>query len=269
MKGSETMEQQRFVRKNMAIYDAQRRQEKKRNRRTAFYVCLFVFVSLVFVAICVAVFLNVKTVDIVGNKRYSDKEISKLVPIEIGDNIFSFDSDEIETAILEKYPYIKTVEVKRDLPTTVVVEIVEAKPYYSAVIAGDTYFLSHELKILEKIEGTDVDVSNQVNLTLNNVRKCIVGEDIQFVDERTVVALTDLRNQFQKNVIESKIVSIDVRSRFDIYFNYDNRFKVYLGDMENAEVKIRFLVGILDELEDGSTGTIDISNPQEAAVALS
>jgi hypothetical protein len=44
---------------------------------------------------------------------------------------------------------------------------------------------------------------------------------------------------------------------------------VYLGDMENAEVKIRFLVRILEKQEDGATGTIDISNPQEAAVAYS
>ncbi len=263
------MEQQKFVRKNMAIYDAQRRQEKKRNRRTAFYVCLFTFISLTFIVIAVAVFLKVKTVDITGNERYSDKEISKLVPIEVGDNMFSFDSDEIESAILEKYPYIKEVNVKRDFPTNVVVEIIESKPYYSVDLAGDTYLLSPELKILDKKNKGEVTEEVCTQLSLNNVRRCLVGEELQFVDERTFDAIVDLHEIFKTQYIDSKIKSIDVRSRFDIYLNYDNRFKVYLGDMENADVKIRFLVRILDEQEEGATGTIDISNPQEAAVAYS
>jgi cell division septal protein FtsQ len=263
------MGQQRFVRKNMAIYDAQRRQEKKRSRRNAFYICLFTFVSLVFIAICVAVFLNVKAVDINGNERYSDKEISKLVPIEIGDNMLSFDADSIEEAILQKYPYIKEVNVKRDFPTTVVVEIVESKAYYTAAIAGDTYLLSPELKVLEKKDGKDADGGDCIKLSLNNVRRCIVGEELQFVDDRTYDAVVDLQEIFKTHYIDGKITSIDIRSRFDIYINYDNRFKVYLGDMENAEVKIRFLVRILEKQEDGATGTIDISNPQEAAVAYS
>ena len=261
------MEQQKFVRKNMAIYDAQRRQEKKRHRRNAFYICLFAFVSLVFLAICIAVFLNVKSVDITGNERYSDKELSKLVPIEIGDNMFSFNAGDIEEAILQKYPYIKEVNVKRDFPTNVVVEIVESKPYYAAAVASDTYLLSPELKILEKVNGKDVDTGECITLSLNNVRRCIVGEELQFVDDRTYDAVVDLQKIFKTHNIDGMIESIDIRSRFDIYFNYDNRFKVYLGDMENAEVKIRFLVRILEEQDEGATGTIDISNPQEAAVA--
>ncbi len=262
------MEQQKFVRKNNAIFDAQRRQEKKRTRRTVFYVLLFLVVSLVFIAVCIAVFLNVKSVEIKGNEKYSDEQIRELVPIAEGDNIFMFDSDEIETSILQAFSYIGTVEIDRDLPSTVVVNIVEEKPYFATTIAGDTYLLSQNLKVLEKIKGEKA-YPELISLSLNNVRRCIVGQTIEFVDSRTFDAITDLQTHFKSNYIEDKIVGIDVRSRFDIYINYDDRFKVYLGDMENADVKIRFLVGILEKLEEGATGTIDISNPQEAAVALS
>lgn len=263
------MEQQRFVRKNMAIYEAQRRQEKKRNRRTAFYIFLFLFVSLVFLAVCVAVFLNVEKVSVEGNEKYSDKEILKLVPIETGDNMFSFDSDDIEMAILNKYPYVGTVEVRRDFPTAVVVNIIEEKPYFSAEIAGETYLLSSNLKVLEKLPDEESPSEELIKLSLNNVRRCIVGETLEFVDSRTFDAIIELETYLKENYIENQIVEIDVRSRFDIYLNYADRFEVYLGDMENADVKVRFLVGIIGELEDGSTGVIDISNPQEASVALS
>ena len=92
---------------------------------------------------------------------------------------------------------------------------------------------------------------------------------MEFVDERTLDALLTLYQSFEANYIESKIKDVDVRSRFDIYINYDDRFEVYLGDTENIDIKIRFLVGIIDELDDDAKGKIDVSNHREASVALS
>lgn len=263
------MEQQRFVRKNTAMFDAQRRQEKKRSRRTVFYVFLFLFVSLIFLAVCVAVFLKIKTVNINGNSRYSYEQIRELVNITEGENIYSFDSKENENAIMRALPYIGSVEINRDLPTTVDINIIEEEPYFAAELAGDTYLLSSNLKVLEKIADNETDTSGLTVLKLNNVQRCIVGEYIEFVDGRTFDAIFDLYECFVANDIEDKIIAVDVRSRFDIYIDYEGRFDVYVGDMENINIKIKFLVGIIDELYEDSTGTIDISDPREAAVALS
>lgn len=263
------MEQQRFVRKNTTMFDAQRRQEKKRARRTAFYVFLFLAVSLVFLAVCVAVFLNVETVCINGLERYSYDEVIQYVPITVGENIYSFDADEIEANILQSLPYVGEVSIKRDLPTTVVIEIMEKKPYYAAELAGDTYLLSSDLRVLEKLPDTDAASTGLATLTLTSVRKCIVGNQLEFVDERTTDALIELYSCFEDNYIETKIKGVDVRSRFDIYIDYDKRFNVYLGDTDNIDIKIRFLVGVIDELGEGTKGEIDISDHREAAVALS
>ncbi len=264
-------QKQKFTRKNMAIYEAQRRQEKKRSRRTAFYVFLFIAITLVFLAVCVSVFLNVEEVTVEGLEKYSYEEIIEYVPINIGDNMFSFKSKDIEADIVRALPYVGSVEIKRDLPTTVVINVIEEKPYFAAELAGDVYLMSSNLKVLEKI--TDVENNQEIKdlttLHLNSVRRCIVGSRIEFVDKRTLDALTDLYTCFADNYIESKIVSVDVRSRFDLYINYEGRFEVYLGDIENIDIKIRFLIGIIDELGDDAKGKIDVSNHREAAVALS
>ncbi len=261
------MERQRFVRKNMSIYETQLRHEKKRTRRTVFYVFLFLFISLVFLAVCVSVFLNVKTVNINGLSRYTYDEVRAIVPIEDGVNIYSFDAEEVETAILEAFPYINQVEVSRDLPTAIEITVVEEMAYFAADVGGETYIMSPELKVLEKTEVSEE--SNLTVLSLNSVRRCLVGDIVEFVDSRTLNAVTSLYDNFANNYIEDKIVSVDVRSRFDIYINYDNRFKVYLGDIDNIDIKVRFLVGIIAELDSNAKGTIDVSNHQEAAVALS
>lgn len=263
------MEQQRFVRKNTAIFEAQRRQDKKRARRTAFYVLLFLIVTAIFLAVYITVFLKVETININGIEKYTYEEIIEYVPINIGDNIFSFDAAEIEENIKQIFPYVGSVEIKRDLPTAIEINIVEEKPYFAAELAGDTYLMSSSLKVLEKLPDTEAESTGLTTLTLNSVRSCIVGSMLEFVDERTYDALITLYASFEENYIETKIVGVDVRSRFDIYIDYDDRFEVYLGDTDNIDIKIRFLVGIIDELDEGSTGKIDVSNHREASVALS
>ena len=262
------MEQQKFTRKNPALFDAQRQKDTKRTRRKIFYISLIVCISLVFLAVCVVVFLKVQTVNVNGLERYQAEEILEYVPIEIGDNIFSFEATPIEENIKRALPYVGEVQIKRDLPTTIDINIVERKPYFIAELAGESYLISSDLKVLEKTN-ENVEEENLTTLSLNSVRRCIVGEQMEFVDKRTLDALLSLYDSFEDNYIETKIHGVDVRSRFDIYINYDNRFEVYLGDTNNIDIKIRFLVGIIDELEEGTKGKIDVSNHREASVALS
>ena len=263
------MERQKFVRKNTALFDAQRRNEKKRTRRIVFYVALFLSISLIFLGVCTAVFLNVETVNVTGTVRYVPEQILEYVPIQVGDNIFSFDSNEIIEALKNELPYIGDVEIERDLPTAVNINVVEETPFYAADLAGETYLLSADLKVLEKQNGVSAEQLGLTNLSLNNVRRCIVGQSVEFIDERTEVALDELYASFENLYIEDKIKSVDVRSRFDIYVNYDGRFEVYLGNTENIDIKIRFLVKIIEELKPTDKGRINLSNYREAAVALS
>lgn len=263
------MEQQKFIRRNNAMFDAQRRQEKKRTRRTAFYVLLFLSVTLIFFAVCVTVFLNVETVNVNGIETYSYEQIMEHIPINIGDNIFIFNAEEIEDNIKQKLPYIGSVKIERDLPTTVDINIVEEEAYYAAELAGDTYLLSSDLKVLERVKDSKASEFDIAKLSLVSVKNCIVGNYLGFVDERTSDALAELYSSFADNYIEDKINAVDVRSRFDIYITYDNRFEIYLGDTDNIEIKISFLVRIIDELEPNAKGKINLSNYREAAVALS
>ncbi len=252
----------------MAVLEAQRRQDSKKTRRTVFYIVLFVLISVAFLAVSVFVFLKVKAIEVEGISKYSYEEIMELVPIYEGNNIYSFDSDEIEEALKRDLPYVGEVEIKRDLPTTVVISITEEQPIYSAEIAGDIYVLSSKLKVLEKLPLEEKD-ETLAQIQLFSVRKCIVGSQLEFTDSRTLDSILLLYETFEDNLIEDKIRSVNVRSRFDIYVNYDNRFEVYFGDMENIDIKTEFLIGIIDSLDPDAKGKINISNHQEASVALS
>ena len=261
------MEQQRFIRKDPNVFDTRRRRRQRHARRTLLFVLIFVAVSLIFVGVCFAVFLRVESIEVYGNARYSYDEIVSRIPVEMGQNIVFFDAASAEESIKRSLPYVGEITIKRDLPSTVVVEIEEEVPYFTAALAGENYILSSDLKVLEK-SGTADPYPGMTALKLGNVKRCIVGEKIEFVDPRVADSVAELYGYFSENNIEKHVTSLDIRSRFDIYFNYSDRFEVYLGDMQNADIKVRFLGGIIAELYPDSKGTIDVSDHTEASVLL-
>ncbi len=259
---------QSVFKKDRGFSNVQKRNQAKRKRINLFYIILFLVISVVFLVICSAVFLKVKSVSINGCEKYSYEQIMEYVNIKEGENIYSFDKEQVENAILNNFPYIKSVEIKRDLPTTVEINIEEEKVYFASELAGDTYLMSSELKVLERLTDTKSTQTDYVALSLNNVRECIVGDSVKFVNNRTLDAITELYDNLEYNAITHKIKSVDVRSRFDIYVNYEDRLEIYLGDSDDMDTKISFLVSIVDQLETDAKGEIDISNPREASVIL-
>ena len=100
------------------------------------------------------------------------------------------------------------------------------------------------------------------------MERCIVGEKVTFSDARTASDLEELYRCLSANGIMGQIRSIDMTSRFDITIDYDGRFSVYLADIDNMDIKIRFLVGIIDQLSAVDRGYINLSDYHEAAVRL-
>jgi cell division protein FtsQ len=82
---------------------------------------------------------GIKTLVVDGNERLSQDEIATLGGIEMGKNLFSFDTRGAERAIV-KNPWVSTAKVTRELPTTLKIELVERKAAAFAVL-GEKLFL--------------------------------------------------------------------------------------------------------------------------------
>ena len=70
------------------------------------------------------------------------------------------------------------------------------------------------------------------------------------------------------NDMQYLIKEINIKSRFDIRMTYTDRFSIYVGDIEDFDLKIPFLAKIIEELYDDDTGSIDLSDYREASVSL-
>jgi len=262
------MEQARFKRRTITMEVLQNQQQKKRIHRTVFYTVLFILVTAVFLTVSFAVFFRVRIINITGNEQYSNEEIIAVIPVQLEDNLYSFKAEDVKNEIIKAFPYIGNVNVTRSIPSHLNIEITETNVAMYNEIAGDYYLLSKDLKVLDRVENTSEVPIDAIQLKTSDVLRCIVGETASFVDTRSYDAIKELYKDITDNNIQQNIKSIDIKNRFDIYLKYDDRFEVYMGDMEYSNIKIQFLVGILEELKVEDTGKIDISDYREAPVAL-
>ncbi len=80
----------------------------------------------------------VSTIAIRGSHVLSDDAVRELLPFRVGDNVFSVDTSAAECA-LRAEPWVVRARVRRDLPRTIVVEVVERTP--AAIVAADGLYL--------------------------------------------------------------------------------------------------------------------------------
>ncbi len=262
------MEQVRFKRKTVDLDEMEKQQSRKRFRRNVFYVFLFLSIMILFLGTAFFVFFRVKDISVTGNSVYTDEEIITASGIEEKVNMFSFSGKTVEQSIKDALPYVGSVTVKRDLPSGVVIEIEEEKAVMYTVLNGDYYLLSDELTVLSVSSKLSSVPGGAIKLITGSVNRCLVGQALTFMDERTRDSILEMYAILSENEMEYNIREIDITSRFDISMQYTDRFRVYIGDMDNFDLKIPFLAKVIDELYEDDKGSIDLSSYKEATVAL-
>lgn len=254
----------RFKRRTVDIDKLKQRQQAKAMRRRVFYVGLFLTLSVVFAAVCFLVFFKIKTVEVEGSTRYTPEEIIKAFGVEEGSNLYSFTASDLEREMVLELPYLSKVEIERDLPSTVVIHVVEKQPSMYVEISGDRYLLTDNMQILEYTDDSSKLYGLlRVDMEPETVARCIVGEKLLFEDKRT----GDVVEQAYADIIDAGMVSrinyIDANNRFGIYLGVDGKYDIYMGDIEEFDTKLAFAIGILEKLStipgDTGNGTIDVS----------
>ena len=102
------------------------RKRKRGRRRFGLLFKLLCGAALVAAATLGAtVFFQVETIAVVGNSRYSAQEVIDASGVQIGDNLFQMNKNQISQRILQQLPYIGEVSPQRGLPSTLTIQVTE------------------------------------------------------------------------------------------------------------------------------------------------
>jgi cell division protein FtsQ len=97
---------------------------------------------------------GIETVAVSGNSRLTTGDVSSLGGIELGKNLFSFDTRASEAGII-KNPWVSSAKVTRELPNTLKVEIVERKAAALAALGERLFLVTKEGEPFKEVKPDD------------------------------------------------------------------------------------------------------------------
>ena len=231
-----------------------RREQRKRRRRSkVFYkavsiIAISVAVIAVVITLCLTVCFKIDDIKVTGNKKYTQEQIIEMLPIEKQKNLFLTDTKGASQELEKALPYVFKAEIKRKLPSTVVVNITETPKVYSIKTQEKNYILMDQnFKLLEA--GVNKRPKNSVEIKKAEIKSVVAGKPVKFNKEQTekdLKAMTELIDRLKLDEI-SAISSVDVNTNSMVY---DGRITIKLGTTEKLENKVYSALAAIEKLNE-------------------
>ena len=245
-----------------------REKRKKKGRIAVQFLLRRIAAVLVFLLIIAAIavtftlFFHIKTIDVKGTLEiYTKQEITEASGIRINGSMFGFTARGAEKKIEGTLPYVAKVTVKRTLPSTVTIQVVEA----DNALVVPYQILSRELDIIRTTEGYTGKALEIYGVTPveTSVGKVLEDEDMIHVEN-----LQLLLDMMEKYHVLSGASAVNVSDRLNLEIVYDGRIYALLGTSSNLERKIRMLEEMVtNQLEPTDRGKLDLSVAGKATFA--
>lgn len=240
--------------------EGKKKEKPRRGRAGPVYVGLMGLLAVVCIVLACTVFFRVESIETEGIARYSREEILDAAGVEIGANLILTPSDQVEGRVLKSLPYVDTIEVKKRFPTTLRLEIAEAKPV--AVISGamliqpneeqqrenmeptieptgELWILDAKGKLLEQIDETGAAEYIQVTglLAMNPVQGQSI--EVQSGDQGRLNGLLGLLQALERYNMTEQITAIDATLGTEIAMVYEGRVTVKMLNTTDFDRKMR------------------------------
>jgi len=237
--GEEPQRRERNRKKNtsknsaaLSTAEKRHRQNKKRRlknsvRKAFIYIALILVLLAVGAVLSLTVFFKIETIQVMGSGKYSTQEIMDLCTIAAGDNLFLIDKEKCADNLKTRLPYIYEVEIKRELPSAICINVTEATPAFQIKNQDETVILlDKKFKVLDNSssavsEGV-VEIQNAAYVAAEN------GYAIEFENEEVSESITAMAAVIEKLGI-TEATAVSSTGSKENYMIYENRIVLQLG----------------------------------------
>ena len=171
-----------------------RKRRRRRGRGGGRFLSLYLVLAVVVIAVVIVsgciVFFKVNQFEVEGNQRYSTEEIAKASGVSKGDNLFLVNKTETARKLLDELAYVRSVNIKRKLPDTLVITVAETDAA-AAIQSGKEWWLVNEegkvleLRVAEGDMGKVIGKQGRIAKAIRSVVKAAASKD----DKKVVVEI--------------------------------------------------------------------------------
>ena len=167
----------RKTKSNIDDIEKRRMKRKRKLKMPGFFTRIFIILGVIIAvtAFSLSSFFTVDTIDVQGNKYFTDEEISNMAHASTGQNIIYKLNKGNMLNYLEKNPYIEEARVYRKLPSTIVINVKE-RIQIAALTYGDQFLIIDNKGTLLRITKTKPKLTI---VTGFKVKKVKLGETVE------------------------------------------------------------------------------------------
>lgn len=260
--------EKRAAKKNRPVKEKKQREDVPKRKKVVYeggisgdliYVILMILAITAALGFAVTVFFKVSVIEIRGTERTSSAQIRAVSGLEEGDKMLFLNRFEIKENIFEEIPYVDEIRIRQIPPSKVVIEVTECVPVAAISNGGIYYLINDDAKLLEYFPITgpsDYPVVTGLEVQTNAVGKTIdLGDELRLVSLKAVVASLATDTELCEDISE-----INMEKLYDVWFTYDGRLRVALGEADKLEKKLKLFKEVLTKLERTDKGTVGLKN---------
>lgn len=241
------------------------RVRRVRNKANTFFTAVLCVAICILLIVAVGITVTrVKTVNVVGNLRYSAEEILSAAKLE-GEVMPLLGEKTVYRRISEVCPYVDSVELVKEYPSTLTVEVFETEAVFAVRTHDRTLTLDKALRVMDYTDKID----GLILLVLPELRSAVEGKKIVFADEDMNEYVNGMLEQFVGSEHAEWLTEIDVTDRFALKGKAANA-EIVFGDYKNISEKLIMAEKLLSdaEAEYAKYAYIDVSVLSQASLKL-
>lgn len=204
---------------------------------------LFLGILLAAAILALTVFFKVDTITVEGAQKYRAEEIVAGMDVKQGDNLYLWNKVKVCDAMLEKFPYLQSVQIRRHLPNALVVTVTECSASVAIASNGGYLLLSKEGKALEQ-SATSNGLPVVTGMTLSDVPlgKILTEDSSESAEE----LLTILQTMDAADML-GELNFINLSDLRDIHIGYQKRFDIRVNSVDNLAYYLRFAQTVIED----------------------
>ncbi len=230
--------------------NSKKRKKKKKVRNIVSISLLCIVIFIVAVILLMVFGFKIDTIQIENAKTYSSEQIMAVLPIEKEKNLFLVDTKSAKEKLEKNLPYIYNAEIKRKLPSTIVVDISEPEHVYYIKNPDKSYTLIDDhFKVLEANIKSKPEKSVQIKKIA--LSSAVAGEKAKFTNEKLEPNIKELISAVQQYKL-TEITAVYSEGLTSNYLVYDKRLTIKLGEADDLENKIFSALTAIEKLNESN-----------------
>lgn len=236
------------------------------------YILLAAFCLAILFVMCYTVFFKLDKIQVNGCSVYSQAQIVDEIGAQKGESLFKVNLSNAEKLLVGKLPYVRSVKISRQFPTTLKVDVQEEEVLGAVYTSEGFAILSTTGKVLETRvlalkEGIPriVGLVGQTYETGSYLRKSD-AKDGELLDQ--IKVLQEVQKQLAANHL-TDITYYDVSDLLNIEVMLEDKLLLKLGSSSEMDYKLEFISKVLAGKKAGEEefeqvpeeGTLDFSSP--------